>query len=276
LCDLCGLCAEVCGRGIYAEQDGRMEYYPEGKCIDCGHCMAVCPRDALTWKNGTCSPELERERLPEAEDLLHFFRSRRSTRRFKKKAVSRKLLKQLAEAAQYAPTGTNKQAVKAVFVTDRGLIATLRNLIMARYGAYERHLDSPIRRFFLKTFVDARLGDPGIRQYLKSFMDSWRAGRDVLFHNAPVVVLLYAGREASTAKDDCSIALHQMILMAERLGLGSCLLGTAEVAFAKTPNLNDYIRIPRDRKVLAAACFGHPAIRFKRLAARKPLQVQWL
>ena len=67
-----------------------------------------------------------------------------------------------------------------------------------------------------------------------------------------------------------------MVLMAERLGLGSCLLGTAEAAFAATPALCDLIGIPRNRKVRAAACFGFPAIRFRRLAERKPIAVTWL
>jgi hypothetical protein len=67
-----------------------------------------------------------------------------------------------------------------------------------------------------------------------------------------------------------------MVLMAERLGLGSCLLGTAEVAFLKTPNLNDLIKIPRDFPVRAAACFGFPTVRFLRLTERKRPTVQWL
>jgi len=275
-CDLCGLCAEVCGRGIYIERDGVMEYDPEGRCIDCGHCAAVCPCDALVFEDGSLPPALDRGAFPDAGGLLHFLRSRRSTRRFKKETPPRELLEQLVEAARYAPTGTNKQDVRAVLVTDTGRIDRLRKLIMARYGAYERHLGNPVKRFFLKTLVDRRLGDPGIRRYLTGFMNDWRAGRDVLFHDAPVLAFLYAGSEASTPRDDCCIALCHMILMAERVGLGSCLLGTAEAAFAKTPSLNDCIEIPRACTVSAAACFGYPRIRFRRLAERSPLEVKWL
>jgi nitroreductase len=91
-----------------------------------------------------------------------------------------------------------------------------------------------------------------------------------------VLAFLYTGGEASTPRDDCCIALYHMVLMAERIGLGSCLLGTAEVAFAKTPSLNDCIELPRGRTVSAAACFGYPRIKFRRLAERTPLDVTWL
>jgi len=276
LCDLCGLCAEVCGRGIYIERDGVMEYAPEGRCIDCGHCAAVCPCDALVFADGSLPPALDRGALPDAGGLLHFLRSRRSTRRFKKETPPRELLERLVEAARYAPTGTNKQDVRAVMVTDPGRIDRLRTLIMARYGSYERHLGNSVKRFLLKTFVDRRLGDPGIRRYLETFMNDWRAGRDVLLHDAPVLVLLYAGSDASTPRDDCRIALDHMVLVAETLDLGSCLLGTVEAAFARTPALNDCIEIPRNRTVTAAACFGYPRIRFRRLAERTPLEVKWL
>ena len=88
-CDLCELCDEVCGRGIFTVRGQTMAYEPEGKCIACGHCMAVCPRDALLLEDGAPPPRIERGRLPVAEDLLHFFRARRSTRKFKPEARTR-------------------------------------------------------------------------------------------------------------------------------------------------------------------------------------------
>lgn len=275
-CDLCGLCVTICGRGIYEEKDRRMEYFPGERCIDCGHCAAICPCDALVFEDETLPPEIKRDDLPAADGLLHFFRARRSTRRFKKEIPPRELLEKLVDAARYAPTGTNRQAVKLSVVTDQDLIARLRTAVMDRYAAYERHLANPVKRFFLRTLVDRRLGNPGLRAFLKSFMDGWRGGRDVLFHEAPVVVLVSNGPEASTPRDDCCIALHQMTLYAERLGLGSCLLGTVEAAFGKVPELNDLIGLPRTQRVMAVACFGYPAVRFKRLTERKAIDVQWI
>jgi nitroreductase/NAD-dependent dihydropyrimidine dehydrogenase PreA subunit len=276
LCNLCGLCDEVCGRGIFTPGGEAMRYDPEGKCIDCGHCMAVCPEGALVRADGTVPPALDAVELPGAEQLLHFLRSRRSARKFQDRIPGRTLLKKLIEAARFAPTGTNKQAVKIVMVTDPARLDVLREKIMARYASYERHLDNPIKRFFLKLLVDRRLGDPAIRAYLHGFLDKYREGRDPLFHRAPVVAFLFTGKEASTAKDDCVLALYHMVLMAERIGLGSCLLGTVEVAFSKTPALNDLLGVPRDRPLLASACFGFPAIKFERLTDRKDADVTWL
>lgn len=275
-CDLCRLCQEVCGRGIFHFDDDSPRFEPKGECIDCGHCMAVCPCEALVREDGSLPEDLDGDAPPSSDALLHFLRSRRSTRRFKTEVPPREILEKLVEAARFAPTGTNKQDVRIVMVTDPERIDLLRGRIMTRYGEYEGHLRNPLKRFFLKTFVDKRLGDPAIRDYLRRFMDNFRAGKDPLFHGAPVAAFLYTGREASTPKDDCCIALYHMVLMAERLGLGSCLLGTVEVAFAKTPALNDILRIPREHPVRASACFGFPAVKFKRLVDRRPPSVQWL
>lgn len=275
-CDACGLCERVCGRGYFTFPNGTIRYRPDEDCIACGHCMAVCPRGALLRADGTLPPAMEAESLPGAESLLRLFRARRSTRRFKEQVPSREVLGVLVEAARHAPTGTNKHAVSVVMVTDPDLLETLRRRIMARYGAYERHLSHPVKRFFLATFVDRRLGDPAIRRYLYRFMDTYRTGGDPLFHRAPAAAFLYAGGEASTPRDDCCIALYHMVLTAERIGLGSCLLGTVETAFAHTPRLNDLLGIPRALPVRAAACFGYPAVRFQREVDRAALPVKWL
>ena len=257
-CDLCGLCVEICGRGIYREADGKMQYDPSDRCIDCGHCMAICPSGALVREDGSLPPAVDEGLLPEPDALLHFLRARRSVRHFKEEVPSRDLLEKLVEAARFAPTGTNKQDVKIVFVTDAALIDRLRERIMAAFGAYERHLTSGIKRFFLKTFINRKFGDPAIRAYLTRFMDSWRAGRDPLFHRAPALVFLHTGEEASTPKDDC------------------CLLGTAEIAMAQKRELNDLIEVPRSRPIQAAACFGYPRLRFERIVDRRAAAVRWL
>lgn len=275
-CDCCRLCQEVCGRGIFHFDDDGPRFEPKGECIDCGHCMAVCPCEALVRADGSLPEGVDGDAPPSSGALLHFLRARRSTRRFKTEVPSREILEKLVEAARFAPTGTNKQDVRIVMVTDPERINLLRGRIMTRYGEYEGHLGNPLKRFFLKTFVDKRLGDPAIRDYLRRFMDKYRSGKDPLFHGAPAAAFLYTGREASTPKDDCCIALYHMVLMAEHLGLGSCLLGTVEVAFAKTPSLNDILKIPREHPVRASACFGIPAVGFKRLVDRKPPSVQWL
>lgn len=276
-CDLCGLCKEVCGRGIFTPGEKVMQYDAAAtECIQCGHCMAICPNAALLQEGKVRPPPLNPSLLPTPDALLHFLRSRRSVRRFKEQPPTREEVDRLIEAAQYSPTGTNKQDVKLVVVTDPELLEKLRKEIMARFDEYDRHLSNPVKRFFLKTFVDKRFGDPVIRGFLRQFVAKYHAGKDPLFHHAPMVVFLHTGKKASTAKDDCCLALFHMVLMAERIGLGSCLLGTAEVAFAKTPRLNDLIQVPRSQPILASACFGYPVYRFKRLVGRSPIDVRWL
>lgn len=275
-CTVCGLCEEICGRDIFRVVDGVMHYAPADKCIDCGHCTAICPEGALVRADGSAPGPIEPALLPSAESLEHLFAARRSTRRFRPEVPPRELLERLVEAARFSPTGTNQQDTAIVVVTGADGIDRLRRRIMARYADYEHHLSSAVKRLFLSTFVDRRLGDPGTRAYLARFLAGHRAGGDPLFHRAPVVALLHTRGAASTPKDDCCLALHQMVLLGERLGLGSCYLGTVEVAFARTPALNELVGIPRGQTVLAAAAFGYPAVAFERLVDRQAPAVSWV
>jgi len=275
-CDLCGVCAEICGREIFRIENESIVFEPGETCIGCGHCMAACPNGALVLKDGNVPASLDPESMQSYDALLHFLRSRRSTRRFRPDPPPRDVLEKLVESARHAPTGTNTQDVKIVFVTDPALLESLKERIMARYAEYERHLSNPVKRFFLKKFVDKRLGEVSIRQYLAGFMEDYRKGKDPLFHEAPAAAFLYTGEDASTPVEDCCLALFHMVLAAERLGLGSCLLGTVEAAFSKTPSLNELIRIPKGNPMRACACFGYPRIPFQRLADRKEASVTWL
>ncbi|MBW2623136.1 MAG: nitroreductase family protein, partial [Deltaproteobacteria bacterium] len=54
-------------------------------------------------------PAPSKSEIPAPEPLLAFFRSRRSTRRYKKDSVERAKLEKIIEAGRFAPTGGNRQ-----------------------------------------------------------------------------------------------------------------------------------------------------------------------
>jgi NAD-dependent dihydropyrimidine dehydrogenase PreA subunit len=100
-------------------------------CINCGHCVSICPHEAFSLK--TMSPKdclpLRKELLLRPEHCEHFLRSRRSIRNYKEKRVSRDLLQKLIEVARYAPTGHNSQPVNWLVIEDSTEVRRLGALV---------------------------------------------------------------------------------------------------------------------------------------------------
>src|SRR5512137_594592 len=85
-CTRDGICAESCPMGLIECQDEISYPTPidnaEKLCVQCGHCVAVCPRGALslkTIKPDQCPPIRNDWQLA-PEQVEHFLRSRRSIR----------------------------------------------------------------------------------------------------------------------------------------------------------------------------------------------------
>jgi ferredoxin len=92
----------------------------EELCINCGHCVAVCPHGALSLK--TMAPEqcppVRKEWLFGPEQTEHFLRSRRSVRVYKDKPADRETLAKLIDMARFAPSGHNAQPVQWLVIYD--------------------------------------------------------------------------------------------------------------------------------------------------------------
>ena len=109
LCNACGTCASDCVTGII--EMNPMPQIPiekEERCIRCQHCMAVCPKGAISifGKNPSDSIPNTKE-LPSPALMEKLIKNRRSIRRYKKDSVDKELIHHLLETAAYAPSGEN-------------------------------------------------------------------------------------------------------------------------------------------------------------------------
>ena len=90
-CDKDGICAIECPAHIIemTKQGPIPAEGAEETCIQCGHCVAVCPKAAITLE--FLSPEecmpVQKELILDAAHTEHFLRSRRAVRRYKNKPV---------------------------------------------------------------------------------------------------------------------------------------------------------------------------------------------
>ncbi|MCY1722991.1 nitroreductase family protein [Prolixibacteraceae bacterium Z1-6] len=251
-CIKCGLCAQECPVLII---DGKTEYpeIKEGKekqCIKCQHCLAVCPTAALSiWgKNPEDSIPVTDE-LPTPEDMERLIKTRRSIRKFKKEEINQELIQKLLETAAYAPTGHNKNSVLFSVTDSKEQLNKLRTAV---YDGIKRAGDAGTLPETM-----AFLGD------LQRLWDSKQI--DVLFRDAPHVLITSAPKNVASPDADCHIALSYFELLANTYRVGTLWNGFIKMVLKDiAPGIGRQIGIPEDHVIGYVLLFGKPAVKFTR------------
>lgn len=133
--------------------------------------------------------------------MLDFIKSRRSTRKFKDKAVPEKLLTQVIEAGRYVPSGGNSQSTHFIVVENKDVLNELAELVKQEFAKMEIEENT-----------------------YKSLDHSITASKNgnYVFHYNPAVLIITANKkDYGNNMVDCACALENMMLMANALDLGS-------------------------------------------------------
>lgn len=262
-CHQDGLCAIECPMGIirFNGKGSFPEILPENEamCIGCGHCVAVCPHDALDHSAvplAACTA-IDKELAISPAQAEQFLRSRRSVRRFKDKPVDKATLRKLIEIARYAPTAGNTQLVEWVVVDDR---KRLQN-ISAKVIDWMRIL----------------LQDPKlpVAAYYPSLIKAWEKGIDSVLRSTPCLVTAIAPGSMPIRMVDLTLALSYLELAAPQYGLGTCWAGLLQGAMLANPALKEEVGIPQDYSFHYPMMIGYGNVRYYRLPARKEAKIHW-
>jgi nitroreductase/NAD-dependent dihydropyrimidine dehydrogenase PreA subunit len=251
LCKGDGACVAVCAaRVLVLSQEGFPEELPETRCILCGHCVAVCPNDALTH---TGLPREEflpaSKKLPAPAVIDGFLNSRRSVREFKNKPVARETLEALLDVARRAPTATNSQKLHWIVVGG---------------GEKVRALSAEAVNWMRASGTSSAM------------LAQWEGGYDFILRGAPTVVAACAPEDYGWGKQDCAIALTFLELAAEARGLGVCWAGYLTRVAAVHAPLRQALSVPDGYAVCGGLMLGEPRYKYRLVPPRKPLSVQWL
>jgi len=249
-------------------------------CIGCGHCMAICPEGAISLEQIEYEGEFQPRpvSLPRADELLALLQARRTVRRYRPDPVSRENLERLIEAARWVPTGANCQCQQFVVLTDPARLDALRQEVMEHYRRYAAELggDSP---GYGSGQSPAGQSPATMHEHIlaavPSFVKNVDAGRDRLFFDAPAVILIHAPRHEVLPGAACAFATLAMALMAETLGLGTCITAYASLALQALPGLARTVGVPEGNEVHYVLVVGHPAEEYRLIPPRKPAQVTW-
>jgi nitroreductase/NAD-dependent dihydropyrimidine dehydrogenase PreA subunit len=260
-CTKCGLCIQECGRGYFSKKKGDMRFNERlNTCNLCGHCIAVCPEDAILTEGidnietfpGIDSPET----IANYDTIFRLIRAKRSMRRYKNKIVPKESIEKIFEAMRYAPSASNARAWRYLIVSDPEKMKKVS--------------DEIIKVNYL--YMGFQSGEQAL-QYFESI------GRSI-FYNAPhLIILYYKSIEKNPIMiglkaNDAGIALTYGMLAAESLGLGTCWIGMVQGAVSANREILKILGIRGF--VLGAFTLGFPAVKYQRTVPRAPLKIKGL
>ncbi len=153
--------------------------------MECGHCIAICPKEAVSDSDYDMSKiqEYNKDSFDiDSDRLLNFIKFRRSTRLFQNRDVEDEKLEKIIEAGRFTQTGSNLQNVSYVVVKDK--IQELRKIVLETLKSLGENLlnkettPENIKRYchmWIKMYNDF-LKDPN--------------GEDKLFFKAPALIIV--------------------------------------------------------------------------------------
>lgn len=264
--DLCardGLCAADCPLGCIAlGEDGLPEPHEQkaAYCIQCGHCMAVCPTNALQLD---CfdSPAVARKRDAKIsrEQAEQFLKERRSVRAFRDEPVDRELLAGLLDLTEYAPSGHNSRPVRWAVADSKEAVRRVTSATVE----------------WMRREVEADSEAAG-KLHLAGIVRLWDKGVDLICRDAPALAVPYVPVRGITQDADGVIALSYLELAAHGAGLGACWCGYVYFASLQDEGVCEVLGIPPEHRVSGALLLGRAARRYRSIPPRNGAEVQWL
>jgi nitroreductase len=101
-------------------------------------------------------------------------------------------------------------------------------------------------------------------------------GKLGLYHDAPTVILIFKDvRGISNPDLDCGIAGQNMVLAAHSMGLGTCWVGFAKVAFQYTGKWKKRLGISYPYKFASSLAIGWPVGDPDGMVARPTHMTDW-
>ncbi len=277
LCTGCGSCVPVCPHKILVVEKKKARVV-KGTCMQCGHCQAACPVKAVSVnlldRLGLKTIEEKdsgRHGVSPAE-LVQLMRMRRSCRNFTDQPIELSVLKDLVKIGTTAPSGTNCQPWNFVILPTRSSMLHLGELTCEYYKKLNKQAANPFYRLLARLFYRDALGRYYRNYYVsvKDAVDRWeKKGEDLLFHGATSAILVTVNKDASCPVEDGMLATQNILLAAESMNIGSCLIGFVVEAAKRDKTIGAALGIPADHLLCSVIALGSKNERYCRPAGRR-------
>jgi nitroreductase len=218
---------------VLAEEDDEPKFRPEKLCVECFHCAAVCPTDAVLFDGKTAILENPLKEIPDnfSATLENYLLSVRSCRHFKDIPVEKELLNRALELASWAPSAKNQHPTDWVVVNDESKLQEIMKNILE----YTK--------------------ENGISPEIAS---EYAEGNNVVMGQAKTILIAHADEKAINPSSDTALALHQIMLFLQANGVGSCWAGYLTRLTNAIPAVREILEIPSGHAVYGALMLGYP------------------
>lgn len=246
-CIGCGKCVRDCVSEKLKLIDGKAEFMYE-RCIQCGHCFAICPVNAVTMTNyGDVSEEkpVSMEGF-DSDMLLQAMKSRRTIRQFKDQKISDDIIEKIIEAGRYCPTGTNAQDFSFTVIKDD-------------------------LEFFENESVKLFRNVQKIGGSLVSYIKNTTIDDNFFFKKAPLVIVVNGKGKTSPC-----LASSYMELMAESLGLGVLYSGFFIACTKLSKKISKALNTPEGHTPVTCLVIGYPDVKYERIPPREKAKINYL
>jgi nitroreductase len=196
--------------------------------------------------------------LPAYDTLTHLIKTRRSIRKYLAEDLDTDIIQELLATTAYAPTGHNYNSVHYTLIDKREELELFRDKVYAA----------------IKKAGEAKTLLPQF-QFLFAIQKVWEANKvDVIFRDAPHLIIASAPKKNSSPVPDCMIALSYFELLANSREIGTLWNGMLSwVLNDIDPSIANLIGIPDNHSIGYAMVFGKPAVNYPRAIQSEGLSI---
>jgi nitroreductase/NAD-dependent dihydropyrimidine dehydrogenase PreA subunit len=248
-CIKCGACIDDC---ITYSLDYDENGYPKisdnekSLCISCQHCFSICPVGAISF-NQLKPDEASLPNFGNPNEILNLIKSRRSIRQYKQEEISSELFEKIKEMLPYIPTGCNYNGLHFSIIESKEVMDEIRKYTLEK-----------LLKIISNKFTSKYAG-----KFIR-FKKAFESNEDVIYRQAPHMIIVSSDIKAPCANIDPIIALSYIELYAQSLGIGTCWCGFAHACFKLMPKLSKMAQIPDGYKPVYAMLLGNPAKKYAR------------
>lgn len=252
-CIQCGLCISDCvSKSIGLDQENYPKMIYGERCLACQHCMTICPQGALSFNE----KNPDDSEMPSNQTLLSLIKSRRSIRQFKEEELTEEELGKIKEMLPYIPTGCNSHKMHFSIVEKRAVMQTLKEKVNNK----------------LIKLLNNKILSPVVKHF-ETYKKSFENGEDIIFRNAPHMIVVSSPITAPCAPQDPIIALSYIELYANSLGFGTCWCGYGEICMKIFPELCEILGVPKGYAPIYTMLLGKSAVEYARTSQPEPYTI---
>jgi len=231
-CNLCDLCVKICKDFSLRIENEKLIVSDEPifGCFGCGQCAAICPNGAIKILGREFHPEdiidlPSKDKSSTYEQLHSTMLRRRSVRDFKDKPVEPEIIDKIIRSCSTAPMGIPPSDVSLLILQGKDKVREFTGDFLGYVKKMKWMfpvMTTLFRPFFSK--IELKQFKEFVIPLYSILIEKWEEGEDFLLYDAPLVIYFYGNPYADQV--DSYIPATYSMLVAESLGLGSCMIGS--------------------------------------------------